>query len=107
MRAGSGSVADLLARCLSVNGDLAGLGALGARDAQGQNSRVVVGTDVLGVGQDDLPAEHAQRALGELHLHIVALDGRSMLGLDRQHGPPDVDVERLGGEAGQVPMSSK
>src|SRR5947209_2439529 len=61
------------------DGDLAGLGLLRDGDAQGEYARVVVGPHVFGVegvAEEQLPREHAERAFGDLHLHVVTGGGR-------------------------------
>src|SRR5215212_7433158 len=92
-----GSRVDLLLLALGgADCDLPRLRLLGDRDPQGQDAGVVTGGDVLGVErltEEQLAGEHTERALGNLHLDVVALHGGPAFGLDRQDVALHVQVD--------------
>src|SRR3954470_8948570 len=65
---------DLLGALRALDRDLAWLGLLGARDAHGQHAGLVARLDAVGVervAEEQLPGEHAERPLRDLHLHVL------------------------------------
>src|SRR5581483_9392796 len=77
----------------------------GNGDLQGQDAGVVAGSDVLGVevvAEDQLAAEHTARPLGGDQLGVAG-SGRS-LGPAGDHVAFDVQIDRVGVDAGQVEL---
>src|SRR5215218_1546094 len=95
----AGSGVDLLAVGVRVRDrDLARLGLLGDWDLQGQYAGLVARLDVIGVQgvtQEQLPGEHAEWTLGDLHLHVVAEFERSAFGLHREYVAFHVQIDRV------------
>lgn len=88
-----------------VDRDLAGLGLLGHRDLQGQHPAVIGRPDPLGVqgvAQDQLPAEHAPRALGGQKFPITLQS--LTFGLYGQHVAFHIEVDRIRVHPGQVEL---
>src|SRR5665647_1273627 len=95
---GAGPRLDRVTVAVGGDRDPVWLGLLGDWDGQPQYPSVVLGlhpVSIQVVPEEQLPAEHAARALGGDHLSVRAV-GDGALSLYREHVALDVEVDVLG-----------